>query len=207
MKLRSRLAAIVVACGLAAGGIVGAGAAQAVPPAAAVSVRHEMRAADQLSLQQLLDAVADEVHYLFPQATLMVANGSSPSGKTKDMSQVTDWRLVYNTNDTASRIKSLEVHATLEGEIVGTIYHTSPWGGVLPITGEVGLTPEEAYAILQDAGHTGAYQYVALVKPLVARPHLQYHFSNIRGGCDGYAVNVDDFAVNPICGRLHSKRR
>ncbi|MQY10207.1 hypothetical protein SRB5_03140 [Streptomyces sp. RB5] len=202
MKLRNSVAAVIIACGLAATGIAGAGAAQAVSPAAAptVSVRHEAKTADQLSLQQLLDVVADEVRDTFPNATLMVADGSSPSGKTQDMSQVTDWRLVYNTNDSTSRIKSLELHATLEGEIDQPIYHTSPWGGVLPITAEVGLTPEEAYTILQDAGHGDAYQYVALVKPLVAQPHLQYHFSNIRGGCDGYAVNVDDLAVNPICG-------
>ncbi|MFK0289804.1 hypothetical protein ACIQU6_04825 [Streptomyces sp. NPDC090442] len=201
MKLRNGVAAVVVACGLAVTGIAGTGAAQATTPAsAATPVSHGVKTADQLSLQQLLDAAADEVHTTFPHATLMVADGSSPSGKTQDMSQVTDWRLVYNTNNSASRIKSLELHATLGGEIDQPIYHTSSWAGVMPITDQAGLTPDEAYSILQDAGHGAAYQYVSLVKPLVARPHLQFHFSNIRGGCDGYAVNVDDLAVNPICG-------
>ncbi|WP_438489956.1 hypothetical protein [Streptomyces sp. S186] len=199
MKLRNSLAVVIVACGLAVTGVAGTGAAQAATPASA-SVAHGVKAADQLSLQQLLDAAADEVHMTFPNATLMVADGSSPSGKTQDMSQVTDWRLVYNTNDGASRIKSIELHATLEGEIDQPVYHTSSWAGVMPITDQAGLTPDEAYTVLQDAGHGDAYQYVSLVKPLVARPHLQYHFSNIRGGCDGYAVNVDDLAVNPICG-------
>ncbi|WP_201304965.1 hypothetical protein [Streptomyces sp. GS7] len=69
--------------------------AQAATPAS-VSVSHGMKAADQLSLQQLLAAAADEVHMTFPNATLMVADGSSPGAKTQDMSQVTDWRLVYN---------------------------------------------------------------------------------------------------------------
>ncbi|PNE36989.1 hypothetical protein [Streptomyces noursei] len=199
MKLGNSVAAVIVACGLAVTGIAGTGAAQAATPASA-SVGQGAKAADQLSLQQLLDAAADEVHMTFPKATLMVADGSSPSGKTQDMSQVTDWRLVYNTGDGTSRIKSIELHATLEGEIDQPIYHTSSWAGVMPINGQAGLTPDEAYGILQDAGLGDAYQYVSLVKPLVARPHLQYHFSNIRGGCDGYAVNVDDLAVNPICG-------
>lgn len=86
-----------------------------------------MRDARQLTLQELLDAVRYEVHDLFPAATLMVAQGTSPSGSTKDMLNVTDWQLVYNTNDAASRIKSLQVHATL-GSGGRTRPDTPPFG-------------------------------------------------------------------------------
>ncbi|ANZ13827.1 membrane protein [Streptomyces noursei ATCC 11455] len=93
MKLGNSVAAVIVACGLAVTGVAGTGAAQPATPASA-SVDHEVKAADQLSLPQLLDAAADEVHMTFPNAELMVADGSSPSGRTQDMSQVTEWRLV-----------------------------------------------------------------------------------------------------------------
>jgi hypothetical protein len=201
MKLRNAVGAVVVAWGLAVTGTAGSGAAQAVTPAstaAAGSVRPGVKAAEP-SLQQLLDTATDEVRATFPNATLVLADGSSPNGPTQDMRQVTDWRLVYNTDDLASRTKRLEFHAALQGEIGQPIDYTGPWEGVLPISDWIGMTPEEAYSVLRDAGHGGAYQYISLLKPLAPLMHLQYHFSNVRGGCDGYAVNVDDFVVRPIC--------
>lgn len=201
MKIRKIVAAMLVAGGLATTGLVGAGAAQAATSATTtVASLSQLRAADQLSLRQLLDVVGFEVRITFPNATLMVAEGGSPTGPTTDIANVTDWRLVYNTNDAAARVKSLEIHATLAGQIDAPIYHTAPWGGVVSIPDQVAMSPEQAYRILRDAGHGSAFQYVSLVKPLVAQPRLQYHFSNIRGGCDGYSVNVDDGLVQPICG-------
>jgi hypothetical protein len=200
MRLRNGIASAILACGLTLTGIAGAGAARAEAPTTAAMQPAPQAAVEALTLQQLLDLTRIEVHDLFPDATLMLADGSSPTGPTTDMTQVTDWRLIYNTNDSRSRIKSLEIDANLDGQINQPIYHTLPWGGVLDIRREIGLSPEEAYKVLQAAGHGNAYQYVALVKPLVFNPQLQYHFSNIRGGCDGFAVNVDNLAVNPICG-------
>jgi len=131
MKIRNILAATVLAAGLAAGGIAGAGPAQAAISAdtaiAKAVASSEVRDARQLTLQELLGTVRYEVHDLFPAATLMVAQGSSPSGSTKDMLNVTDWQLVYNTNDAASRIKSLQVHATL-GSGGRTRPDTPPFG-------------------------------------------------------------------------------
>lgn len=201
MKIRHIVAAMLVAGGLATTGLVGTGAAQAATSATAtVASLSQFRAADQLSLLQLLDVVRYDVRATFPNARLMVAEGSSPNGPTTDIADVTDWRLIYNTYDSASRVKSLEVHATLAGEIDAPIYHTAPWGGVVAIPDQVGMSPEDAYRILREAGYGRPYQYVALVKPLVAQPRLQYHFSNIPGGCDGYSVSVDDGFVQPICG-------
>ena len=201
MKIRNLIAATLLAGGLATTGLVGSGAAQAATSATAtVAALSQLRAADQLSLRQLLDVVGYEVRMSFPKATLMVAEGSSPSGPTTDMAEVTDWRLVYNTNDPASPVKSLEVRATLAGAIDAPTYHGSPWGGVVSIPDQVAMSPEEAYHLLRAAGYGYPFQYVSLVKPLVAQPRLQYHFSNIRGGCDGYSVTVEDGAVQPICG-------
>ncbi|MFE4590543.1 hypothetical protein [Streptomyces laurentii] len=199
MRLRISVAAVVAACGLAAGGIAGAGPAQAVTPAAPVSLRHQEKYADQLCLWQLIDLVTAQVHETYPDATLMLADGSSPSGPTTDMSKVTDWVLIYNTNTPGSSVQALEIHATLEGEIDEPVPHTVPWGGTLPITERVSLSPAKAYAVLKEAGHGDAYEFVSLLRPLVPQSHLQYHFSHTRGGCDGYAVNVDDLAVSPIC--------
>ena len=199
MRLRNGAAAVAVTCGLAVTGIAGAGAAQAVTPTTAAVKSAPHKSVQQMSLQQMLDVVRHQVQSSYPAATLMVAAGDSPSGKTKDMSKVTDWQLVYNTNDSSSEIQSVEVHATLQGDIGKQIPHTQPWGGVMAVRDEIGMTPEKAYSILQSAGYHDAYQYVSVVKPLVADARLQYHFSNTPGGCDGYAVNVDNRAVNPIC--------
>lgn len=50
------------------------------------------------------------------------------------MLDVTDWRLVYNTSGASSRIKSLQIHATLAGQIDVPVYSTAPWGGVVAIS-------------------------------------------------------------------------
>ncbi|MBR7835439.1 hypothetical protein KDL01_19345 [Actinospica durhamensis] len=203
MKIKNILAATVVAGALATTGILGAGAAQAATPlraAAPAATLAELRDAHQLTLLELIDVVRYDVRESFPTSTLMLADGASPSGPTTDMYKVTDWRFVFNTNDPTSRIKSLQVNATLAGAIQPPTYYTAPWGGVASIPDWVGMSPELAYHILRTAGHGNAYQYVSLLKPLVANPQLQYHFSNIRGGCDGFAVNVNDGVVQPICG-------
>ncbi len=201
MKIRKIVAATVVAGALATSGIVGSAAAQAATATAvSVTARPDVRAANELTLLQLLDVVRYEVRMRFPSATLMVAEGRSPSGPTTDMAKVTDWQLVYNTNDASTPVKSLQIHATLAGEIDAPVYHSVPWGGVVAIPDRVGMSPEIAYSLLRQAGHGNPYAYVSLVKPLIANPRLQYHFSQTQGGCDGYAVNVDDGYVQPICG-------
>ncbi|KJY41734.1 hypothetical protein VR41_11310 [Streptomyces sp. NRRL B-1568] len=198
MNLKNSVACALAACCLTAFGVTGmaGGTAQA----AAFTAGHDGNATAQLSLQQLTDKVSARIKHDYPNAKLMLADGSSPSGPTKDMSKVTAWRFVFNTPDGPSGVKSVEVPADLSGKIGGIVKHPSPWGGVYAIDKRTPLTPAEAYDILRRAGHDQAYQYVSLVKPLVFKAHLQYHFSGKRGGCNGYAVNVDDHAVNPICG-------
>jgi len=93
------------------------------------------------------------------------------------------------------------VHRQQLRTISGITSHAQQWGGVLPITLPVGLDPAEAYRILAEAGHPDAFQFVSLVKPLVADPHPQYHFSDTRGGSEGFAVNTDvPHIVQPILG-------
>jgi hypothetical protein len=200
MKLRNGVAVLVAVCGFSLTGVSGAGAAQAVTPRAAVPAAavNALRG-EQLTLQELLDRATHKVRGTYPNASLMLADGSSPTGPTRDMDEVTDWVLVYNTNDPGIPVKSLSLYTDLGGDISHVVPHNAPWGGVARIPDQIGLTPDLAYSILDYAGHGDAYEYVSLLKPLVANPHLQYHFSHHRAGCDGYAVNVDDYAVNPIC--------
>lgn len=201
MKFRNGVAVLIAACGFSLTGISGAGAAQAVTPPAAVRAVPfaALRADQQLTLQELLDRATHKVRGTYPNASLMLADGSSPTGPTRDMEKVTDWVLVYNTNDPSIPVKALKLFTDLEGDISAPELLNSPWGGVSRIPDQVGLSPELAYEILDYAGHGDAYEFVSLLKPLVANPHLQYHFSNRRGGCDGYAVFVDTYAVTPIC--------
>ncbi|MFI2458289.1 hypothetical protein [Streptomyces sp. NPDC019539] len=177
--------------------------AAGVPPASAVHSPHlstvENRATNQITLQELLDRVSVVVHNSFPKAELLVASGESPSGPTRDMSHVTDWRFIYSTGADLG-IKTVEVRATLSGQISRPINYKASWRGALPFRGSISLTPTDAYNILQEMGHREAYKYVALVTPLVGEQRRQYHFNRqIEGGCDGYAVGIDDHIAGPIC--------
>lgn len=92
MKFRRSVAVLVAACGLSVTGIAGAGAAQAVTPSAGpVAIAHALRGQEQLSLQQLLDLATHKVRGTYPNASLMLADGASPTGSTRNMEDVTDW--------------------------------------------------------------------------------------------------------------------
>ena len=202
MRARSRIAVAIAAAGLMVLGTGGMTAAQAVarPGVSAPSGLEGTRAV-QLTLSQLTREVLDRVREDYPTVTtLMLASGESPSGPTRDMSDVTQWEFVLNNSEQGA-VGSVDVKADLDGAIFSVTTHAQRWGGVQPIALPVAMDPAEAYAILVEAGHTDAYQFVSLVKPLVANAHLQYHFSNIRGGSIGYAVNTDEpHTVSPILG-------
>ncbi|GAA3078512.1 hypothetical protein GCM10020000_75070 [Streptomyces olivoverticillatus] len=149
MNLKNSVACALAACCLTAFGVTGmaGGTAQA----AAFTAGHDGNATAQLSLQQLTDKVSARIKHDYPNAKLMLADGSSPSGPTKDMSKVTAWRFVFNTPDGPSGVKSVEVPADLSGKIGGIVKHPSPWGGVYAIDKRTPLTPAEAYDILRRA--------------------------------------------------------
>ncbi|GAA2139421.1 hypothetical protein GCM10009760_21660 [Kitasatospora kazusensis] len=211
MRLRTSLACTVAALSFAAMAGGGAGAAQAAAPrtalapvGSAVPAGAGLRASAvraQLTLAQLTDKVLAQVKAQYPTVTtLMLASGEAPGGPTTDMAQVTQWEFVVN-NTAQGPVGSVDVEADLGGTVSGITTHAQRWGGVLPITLPITMDPTEAYGIVATAGHPGPYQFVALVKPLVAGPHLQYHFSNVRGGNQGYSVNTDEpHTVSPIGG-------
>ncbi|MGW2369376.1 hypothetical protein ACWCZ5_27810 [Streptomyces sp. NPDC001667] len=151
-----------------------------------------------LSLLDLVGRATDRVRESDPQAVLLVAAGDSPSGPTRDMAKVTHWRFIFNNRDNSSA----EISGDLDGSLGPVIRHDSRWVGALPVDEEITMTPAQAYDRLEDAGHGEAFRYVSLVKPMGTPPwHLQYHFSNHPGGCDGYAVFVGSGEVSPICGK------
>ncbi|MFI1801232.1 hypothetical protein ACH427_28345 [Streptomyces sp. NPDC020379] len=152
----------------------------------------------ELSLLDLIGRATNRVRESDPQAVLMVAAGDSPSGPTRDMAEVTHWRFVFNNRDNSSA----EISGDLDGTLGPVTEHKSRWVGALPVDEEITMTPAQAYDRLVDAGHGDAFRYVSLVKPMGTPPwHLQYHFSNHPGGCDGYAVFVGSGGVSPICGK------
>lgn len=199
MRVRNGLVSVVAAVSLAVLGTGGVSVAHAAGPSGtAPSSGRAAVAACQLTLAQLTSKVMAEVQAQYPSVTtLMLASGESPTGPTTVMTDVTHWEFVIN-NSAEGAVGSVDVLADLDGTISGMTTNAQRWGGVLPIIPPVTMEPTEAYSILQAAGHTDAYQFVSLVKPLVADPHLQYHFSNTLGG-QGYAVNTDvPHTVAPI---------
>ncbi|WP_052070251.1 hypothetical protein [Streptacidiphilus albus] len=199
--MRKTLGCTVAALGLA---VLGG----ALSPAQAATARHTTHrtaeraaAADQLTLAQLTDKVLEHVQAEYPTVTtLMLASGESPSGPTTDMAKVTRWDFVLN-NSVAGAIGSVEVAADLDGTVSGIRTNAQRWGGVLPIDLPITLQPAEAYDILAGAGHAEAFQFVSLVKPLVPDARTQYHFSNVRGGSQGWAVDMNrPHEVRPILG-------
>lgn len=203
MRIRTSIGCAFAALGLTVlGGGGGLSAAQAAEPLGVSSpAGAQTRAATQLTLAELTDAVLAQVKAQYPTVTtLMLASGESPSGPTTDMAQVTQWEFVVN-NSVAGPVGSVDVQADLDGTVSGITPHAQRWGGVLAIGLPITMEPAEAYAILVAAGHPEPYQYVSLVKPLVADPHVQYHFSTTRGGSQGFSVNTDvPHTVAPILG-------
>ncbi|MFF1630316.1 hypothetical protein [Streptomyces sp. NPDC058272] len=215
MKMRRSFAAVVVSSTIAVIGSAGAGAAFASPAPAhsadpsahsadpsAHSADPSAHSADPSTptatdLSQLLEKATAPVKAEYPKADLMLAEGEAPGGPTSKMADVTDWRFVFNTNADQPRAKkSVEISGNLDGAVGRMKGNATPWAGVMPISTQKLMSPSDAYNVLKT---DQAYQYVSLVKPLNADPHLQYHFSKTRGGCDGFAVNTDDGSVNPIC--------
>ena len=199
--MRKTLGCTVAALGLA---VLGG----ALSPAQAATTHHNTHraaqraaAAAQLTLAQLTDEVLEHVQAEYPTVTqLMLASGESPSGPTTDMAKVTHWDFVIN-NSVAGAVGSVEVAADLNGTVGGIRTHAQRWGGVLPINLPITLQPAEAYDILAGAGHAEAFQFVSLVKPLVPDARTQYHFSNVRGGSQGWAVDMNPpHEVRPILG-------
>ena len=202
MTIRMRLGCTVAALTLAALGGGSLSAAQAaVPQGASSPVRSLTAPAHRLTLQTLTRVVLERVRAEYPTVTtLMLASGESPSGPTRDMAQVSKWEFVVN-NSQPGPVGSVDVKADLDGSISAVTPHAQRWGGVLPLDPPVPLSPAEAYRILVAAGHDQPFQFVSLVKPLVAHPHTQYHFSDRLGGSEGWAVNVyHPHTVSPILG-------
>jgi hypothetical protein len=202
VRVRNGLACVIAAASLAVLGTGGMTAAQAAVRSGTSSPSHaEATRAAQLTLEQLTSEVMARVHSEYPTVTtLMLASGESPSGPTTTMTDVTQWEYVIN-NSTQGAIGSVDVKADLDGTIASVTTHAQRWGGVQPIALPVTMDPTEAYAILVEAGDGGPYQFVSLVKPLIANAHVQYHFSNMRGGSEGWAVNTDEpHTVSPILG-------
>ena len=202
MTIRMSLGCTVAALTLAALGGSGLSTAQAaVPSRTASPVGSQTVAAQRLTLPLLAQEVLERVRTEYPTVTtLMLASGESPSGPTRDMAQVSSWEFVVN-NSAQGPIGSVDVRADLDGSISAITPHAQRWGGVLPISLPITMDPAEAYRILVAAGHDDPFQYVSLVKPLVADPHEQYHFSDRLGSGDGWAVNVDEpHTVSPILG-------
>lgn len=204
MRIRKTLGCTVAALGLAVlgGALSPAQAATGHPATTLGGTRQAAHRAAQLTLAQLTDVVLEHVQAEYPTvSTLMLASGESPSGPTTDMARVTRWDFVLN-NSVAGPIGSVEVAADLDGAVSGIRTHAQRWGGVLPITLPITLQPAEAYDILAGAGHADAFRFVSLVKPLVPDARTQYHFSNMRGGSQGWAVDMNPpHKVRPILGR------
>ena len=201
--MRKTLGCTVAALGLAVlGGALSPAQAATTHTVPTLGVTHQAaHRANQLTLSQLTDKVLEHVQAAYPTvSTLMLASGESPSGPTTDMAKVTRWDFVLN-NSVAGPIGSVEVAADLDGTVSGITPHAQRWGGVLPISLPITLQPAEAYAILAGAGHADAFQFVSLVKPLVPDARTQYHFSNVRGGSQGWAVDMNKpHEVRPILG-------
>ncbi|MFF3748667.1 hypothetical protein [Streptomyces kronopolitis] len=183
--------------GLLLAGINGGSVQAATLPVSSVEAATTQQAAAD-DLAKMIRIVTRKVNEGHPTGTqFMLAQGTAPTGPTTDMSEFTQWYFVFNTDDS----HTIEVQASIDGEVRSISERPGHWGGVMPIGVSPKMSMQDAYALIQAAGYAKGFQFVSLVKPLIAEPHLQYHFENeFAGSGRGYAVNIDSGTVSPIFG-------
>ncbi|RJQ76784.1 hypothetical protein D5S17_17130 [Pseudonocardiaceae bacterium YIM PH 21723] len=175
---------LLLAAALAATALLSTGAAAAAEPR-------------QLTLEQLTERVAWNVHATYPVATLTSALGKPATGTAQHVTEFSQWTFDFSNSDPSSPIVHITVQADLNGGIGQPIASTEPVLGVEPITLPVGLTLREAYRVLLLNGHPGPYSSVALYE--VPEGALAYHFQSAADRCV-YDVSVQDSELAVSCG-------
>jgi hypothetical protein len=132
-----------------------------------------------LSLNELTEqAKALSKTELEGETALMIMLGKCPSGPTTDMNEVTDWTFAFNSterNASAMLFGHLDTEKFDESEVYAE-------GSVLErdvIETPLGMTPAEAYKVLQEQHAVEGFQYVSLIRPLDHdEAPLHYRISN-----------------------------
>ncbi|MFJ9848584.1 hypothetical protein [Streptomyces sp. NPDC101150] len=133
---------------------------------------------------------------------LMLCLGECPDGPTKNMDEVTEWKIVFNdfpapTDDLEeAELWSYEVDGRTDtGQLGDVDVHDEEFLGNSAIHGTITMTPPEAYKILCEyRQEEEAFQWVSLRLP-PSSGHVGYNFLYDPLGHHGWAVNVDNRKV------------
>ncbi|MFC9768901.1 hypothetical protein [Rhodococcus jostii] len=119
----------------------------------------------------------------------MEVDGSSPTGTTQSIANVTSWKFIFN-DATDAHSRSIFASVELPAHIASIETHDSVWVGSTTLEKFPTMNPNRAEELLRKAGYTQPYEFVTLRQPNVSAPspHPLFIFGPL--GATGY-VGVD----------------
>ena len=183
-RMGTRLAVVVAVAGLSWAAAPSAQAAPTAPAAPAAKATAPAAAGDTAGIasvlnspvgfQRLIDEITAQVHAQYPRATLRSIVGTSPSGPTTSIRDVTSWQLNFNDVDATGRnmIVRGAVLLPYRDVLVTTIQNATVYSREL--TQPVGLSPHLATVLVRAAGYREPFHPIFYAQPIgraAAYPH------------------------------------
>ncbi len=183
-RMGTRLAVVVAVAGLSWAAAPSAQAARtAQAPSAAATATGSAAGGtagivtvlnSPVGFQRLIDEITAQVHAQYPRATLRDIVGTSPSGPTTSIRDVTSWQLNVNGVDATGRniIVRGAVLLPYRTVLVTTIQNATVYSREL--TQPVALSPHLATVMVRAAGYRAPFHSVFYAQPIgraTAYPH------------------------------------
>jgi len=204
-RIGTGLTTVVAAAGLLWAAAPGAQAAPVAPTApvgltsGATNPAGTVRALySAAGFQELIDSVKAQVHERYPNATFRDVVGSSPSGLTTSIRDVTTWQ--FNFNDVNGAGRSIIVRATvflpswtatLTTQENATVYSRE-------LFQPVAMSPFLATVLMRIAGYREPFRTVVYAQPIGRSTAYPHPLFIVDQGADRIAVDTVTRVVAPF---------
>ncbi|MEP6632445.1 MAG: hypothetical protein ABJA89_18380 [Lapillicoccus sp.] len=151
-----------------------------------------------VGFQRLIDEITTQVHAQYPRATLRSIVGTSPSGPTTSIRDVTAWQLNFNDVDATGRnmIVRGAVLLPYRTVVVTTIQNATVYSREL--TQPVALSPHLATVLVRAAGYREPFRSVFYAQPIGRATAYPHPLAVVDPGGDLIGVDTVTRAVAPF---------
>jgi hypothetical protein len=207
-RMGTRLAVVLAVAGLSWAAAPSAQAARTAPAAPAAMAAAVGGASDTASIvralyspagfQQLIDEITAQVHAQYPRATLRSIVGTSPSGPTTSIRDVTSWQLNFNDVDATGKnmIVKGAVLLPYRNVLVTTIRNATVYSREL--TQPVGLSPHLATVLVRAAGYREPFRSIFYAQPIGRAAVYPHPLAVVDPGGDLVGVDTVTREVAPF---------